>query len=280
MAQSKQITLSGTMMVATGEKFPYRIVFTESEGVIKGYSYTFSDPQETKTVIKGVLDRSARTLRFKETEIVSSQGVRTKAFMCLVNAKLEYMHGTTGNELMGPITSSDVDKAACTPGDIIFNNDKELDALFASQEKFDTVISMKKKTPGRIMAFAPDPTVKKIDTLITDKITAGNEKSYEWHSDTVVLDIWDGGNIDGDKVSIQFNGKTVLSQFFLSKEKRRLHLPIEGTGINTLVIIADNEGSDPPNTATIALFDGAKKYNIIAYNLKGQQALIKVKRVR
>jgi len=58
-----------------------------------------------------------------------------------------------------------------------------------------------------------------------------------------------------------------------------LRIPLQG-GINTIVIAADNEGSDPPNTATLMLGDGAKHYSVIAYNPRGQQALIKIRRVR
>lgn len=278
-AQPKQTILTGTIMVETGEKFPYKIEFTESEGSIKGYAYTFSEPQQTKAVIKGVLDRMDHTLRFKETEILSSHGVRTKAFMCLVNARLQYTHTYTGGELKGPITSADIDKAACTPGNIVFNNDDELRRLFAPQEKFDTIISMKKREREKEKPVATVPTVKE-EHVVTDKVTAGVEKTYEWHSDTIVLDAWDGGNIDGDRITIICNGKTFLTQHYLTREKKNLRIPIEGSGINTLVIAADNEGSDPPNTATLTLADGSTIYNVVAYNPKGQKSLIKIKRVK
>ena len=278
-AQSRQTTLTGTILVETGEKFPYKIEFTESEGAIKGYAYTFSEPTQTKAAIKGTVDRLAHTLRFKETEIISSHGVRTKAFMCLVNAHLEYAHTHLGGELKGPITSADIDKAACTPGSIVFNNEEELQKLFASQEKFDTIISMKKHGREKELPATPAPAIKD-EPVATDKVTAGSEKTYEWHSDTVVVDVWDGGNIDGDRVTILFNGKTLLTQHYLTKEKKRLLIPLQGAGINTLVIIADNEGSDPPNTATLLLADGSKQYSVVAYNLKGQKALIKIKRVK
>lgn len=282
-AQPKPIVLTGTMLVETGEKFPYKIEFTESEGVIKGYAYTFSEPQQTKATIKGTLDRTARTLRFKEVEIISSHVVLTKAFMCLVHARLEYAHTNLGGELKGPITSSDIDNAKCTPGSVVFNNDEELQKLFAlpEKDKYDTVISMKKRIAVKEppLPRAPIPTPLKEEPTTAEKVTAGDEKSYEWHTDTVGLEIWDGGdNIDGDRVTIKFNGKVVLAQHSLTKERKVLRLPLEGTGINSLVIIADNEGSDPPNTATLLLADGPKRYKVVAYNTRGQQAMIKIKK--
>jgi len=276
--QTKPITLTGKLVMATGEVFPYKVVLTDSADVVKGYSVTYKVPDDTKTTIRGILDRHMRTLNFKEKEIVYSHNVSTKAFMCLVNANLEEVHEAGGNVLKGPITSREKDNTACTEGEIIFDNDKELQNLFAYHEHFDTVISMKKRVrePEPVNAT---PEQKVQEPLVTDKVTAGMEKLYEWHSDTVIIDIWDGGNVDGDRVTLNFNGKTYLSNYTLVKEKKQLHIPIIGADIKTITIFAENEGSEPPNTASITLTDGIIKYNILAYNKKGDAALIRVKKV-
>ena len=275
--QTKQTTLTGRLVMKTGEVFPYKLVFTDSGNVIKGYSLTYKEPDETKTAIRGAIDRQMRTLLFKEKDIIYSRSVQTKAYMCLVNASLEYVQDGNGKALRGPITSRETDNTSCTPGEIIFNDDKELQNLFSYHEQFDTVISMKKKVKE------PAPVATELtaqETLEQEKVTAGVEKLYEWHSDTVILDIWDGGTVDGDRVTIQFNGKPVLTNYSLVKEKKQLRLPIVGKELNTLMIVADNEGLDPPNTASLILTDGATKYSILAYNNKGNASLIKIKRTK
>ena len=278
-AQPKQITLTGIISMNTGETFPYKIVFTETDGKIKGYSLTFKEPDQTKTMITGVIDRRIHTLNFKETEIISSQGVRTKAYMCLVDAALQYSSGR-GNILTGPINSTESDKTtSCTGGTLMFTNEEEILNLFAYHEKFDTVISMKKKpreeyTPP---APAPKPVAREEPPLVTDKITAGIEKTYEWTTDSAIVDLWDGGNTDGDRVTVSFNGKPWITNYFLVKEKRQLRLPL-APGVNTIAFLADNEGSDPPNTASVLLTDGNTKYSVLAYNKKGQQAIIKIRK--
>jgi hypothetical protein len=276
-AQSKQTTLTGTLTMQTGEVFPYKLVFTDSGKVIKGYSLTYKEPDETKTAIRGTLDRQMRTLTFKEKDIISSHNVQTKAYMCLVDASLDYVQDGSGKALKGPAISRETDNTSCTPGEIVFNDAKELDNLFSYHEQFDTIITMKKKVKEPVAA-APEPIAA--EPIEQDKVTAGIDKSYEWHTDTVVLDIWDGGTVDGDQVTIQFNGKPVLTNYSLVKEKKQLRLPIKGTDVNTLLITAINEGFDPPNTASLILTDGTIKYSILAYNKKGNAALIKIKRVK
>lgn len=279
LAQS--YTLSGMMQMNTGETFPYKIVFTEENGNIRGSSYTFAPPQQTKSTIKGTIDRYERKIKFRETEITESRGMPTKAFMCLVNATLIYDRSYNGATLSGPVSSRQTDKTACTPGTLLFNTADELQPLFQPKETFDTVITMKKKTPVQapagIKVSQPD-----IPTPIpeTEKITAGKVNTYDWYTDTLILDIWDGGNTDGDRVTIACNGKTYLERHYLIKEKKRVKIALNTEGINTLSILADNEGSDPPNTATMLLSDGDKKYSILAYNNMGQRAIIKIRKVK
>ncbi len=275
-AQAKSTTLTGTMVMKTGEVFPYKLVLTDSGSVVKGYSITYKEPNETKTTIRGTLDRHMRTLSFKERDIVHSHTVRTKAYMCLVQANLEYVQDGHGKALKGAITSREADNTSCTAGEIIFNDDKELQALFSSREQFDTVITMKKKVKEQSVAeqsMTPEP-------IVEEKVTAGVEKLYEWHSDTVVIDVWDGGTVDEDRISIQYNGKPVLSGYSLVKAKKQLRIPVAGWDINTILIMAENEGFDPPNTASMMLTDGSIKYSILAYNKKGNASLIKIKRIK
>ncbi len=276
-AQPKQSILTGTLVMKTGEVFPYKLVFTDSGNVVKGYSLTYKEPNETKTAIRGILDKQMRTLSFKEKDIIYSHSVQTKAYMCLVNASLEYVQDGGRKVLKGPATSRESDNTSCTPGDIVFNDDKELQNLFSYHEQFDTVITMKKK------AKEPVPVAAELapqEPMEQEKVTAGVEKLYEWHSDTVILDIWDGGTVDGDRITIQFNGKPVLTDYSLVKEKKQLRLPVSGKEVNTLVIMANNEGYDPPNTASLLLTDGTIKYSILAYNNKGNASLIKIKRAK
>ncbi len=278
-AQPKPVTLNGTLTMNTGETFPYKIVLTESNGAVSGYSLTYKEPDDTKTRIQGVLDRRNHTLSFKETEIVYSHDVHTKAYMCLIDAKLSYIPGSSEHTLKGKITSGETDNTACTGGSISFSNNEEIEYLFGYHDKYDTVITMKKKGREPVVVDNKEPAVA-AEPLATDKVTAGVEKTYDWYSDTVAIDVWDGGNIDGDRVTIMFNGKACLTNYTLAKEKKHLRLPLAGTGINTVTILAVNEGSDPPNTASLLLTDGTIKYSVLAYNNTGQQSIIKIRKVK
>lgn len=276
-AQSTKVMLKGTLLMATGEEFPYRLELTESNNVITGYSYTYDERDEAKTVIKGKVDKQAHKLTFKETEIVSSHSVFTKAFMCLLQASLEYRNG----KLVGPATNKQLDNTSCTEGKLTFTNTSEIEQLFSSHDPYDVEIRMGEKKKEEPVTAAPKPaSVAAEEPAGTDKITEGIEKSYDWLSDSVVVEVWDGGRFDGDIISILFDGKPVLAKYVIGKQKKRFAIKLPATGVHSVAILAEDEGSDPPNTASLALYDGHTKYSVLAYNNKGQQSFIKIRKAK
>jgi hypothetical protein len=224
-AQPKPFTLTGSIKMTTDEVFTYKIVFKESGGNIEGYSITYDPPNETKASITGTLDRGRRILSFRETEIVYSHDVRTRAYMCLLDAKTEYVQSSKSRILQGALSGNEADRTACTGGLVTFAVPEEISLLFDRREQFDTVITMKKRakeTP--VAATASQPPVAE-QPIVTEKITKGTDKTYEWHTDTVVIDIWDGGVSDGDQVTIEYNGRTYLSQACTLKAEEAAKAP-------------------------------------------------------
>ncbi len=277
-AQPKPFTLTGSIKMNTDEVFTYKIVFKESAGNIEGYSITYDPPNETKASITGTLDRGRRSLSFRETEIIYSHDVRTRAYMCLLDAKTEYVQSLKSRIMQGTLSGNEADRTACTGGLVTFAVPEEISLLFDRREQFDTVITMGKKTKQQPIAAAEPQRQITEQPIAADKITKGTDKTYEWHSDTVIIDIWDGGVSDGDQVTIEYNGRTYLSRHVLNKQKKQLRLPVSPTGLDIITILADNEGWDPPNTATLMLTDGTTRYSVVSYNPKGQISVIKIKR--
>ncbi len=76
------------------------------------------------------------------------------------------------------------------------------------------------------------------------------------------LRIWDDAEVDGDTVSIFWNGQPVLCAVELGRKPIRLDLDLHA-GLNRLRVVAHNEGRVPPNTASCILRRG-----------KGREALL------
>jgi len=80
---------------------------------------------------------------------------------------------------------------------------------------------------------------------------------------TFKLDFYDNGEIDGDSITVFYNGKIVLSHQRLSDKPISLTLAIDkNTPQNIVTMYADNLGTIPPNTALMVVTDGGKRYEV------------------
>jgi hypothetical protein len=68
----------------------------------------------------------------------------------------------------------------------------------------------------------------------------------------IKLDVYDNGTIDGDTVSIFYNGKMIMSHQRLSGKPIEIEVTLdENSSLHSIVLFAENLGSIPPNTALI-----------------------------
>ena len=74
--------------------------------------------------------------------------------------------------------------------------------------------------------------------------------------------VWDGDKVDGDIISLQYNGKWLVQKYTISKTKREFVLDVVPGADNQLILYAENVGQYPPNTAAITYFDGTQERNL------------------
>jgi hypothetical protein len=77
---------------------------------------------------------------------------------------------------------------------------------------------------------------------------------------TVKLVLWDNGEIDNDSISVVLNGQYVLTNYRLTKDKKKLKIRLH-SGSNQFIVMAHNEGTIPPNTAQCKMICGRKKWD-------------------
>lgn len=107
------------------------------------------------------------------------------------------------------------------------------------------------------------PIIKDIPVVGFEKRDINLIKTIEVEKETFTVDFYDNGDIDGDTVSVFFNGKLVLSHKKLTDKALTLNLDIDpNINVNELVMYAENLGSIPPNTAVMIITDGGKRYEV------------------
>ncbi len=134
------------------------------------------------------------------------------------------------------------------------------------------------KTPAKPIVKTPVVVTKKDTAIkpiiaakpITPKpLPAGFEKrsnnilqTVNVENASVKIELYDNGDIDGDSVSLFYNGKVLLTHKKLTTQPITLDLPVNNDDVNELVMYADNLGTIPPNTALMIVTDGNKRYEV------------------
>ena len=101
----------------------------------------------------------------------------------------------------------------------------------------------------------------------------------EVESDSLRIDFYDNGEVDGDSISVFFNDKLLASNQRLSTKAIQMKLALDPSKeINEISMFADNLGTIPPNTALMIVYDGRRRYEIrLSSNLQ-QNGTVRIKR--
>lgn len=108
-----------------------------------------------------------------------------------------------------------------------------------------------------------EPAEKKTITTRYEKRNNDLLKTIEIENETFNVYLYDNGEVDGDSISLFFNGKLLLSHKRLSEKPISLQLVVDDTrDINELIMYAENLGTIPPNTALMIVTDGDNRYEV------------------
>lgn len=250
---SDTLYFAGNIKISKNTSYKYYLRFTINiENKLNGYSLTDpGGPNETKTKISGSFDTVKKTISFQENNVIRSKVDLKNNDLCFVHATLNIADNKVVETLSGKFTGFKIDKnTACANGLInLINTDKATVILkkWDEQDKFhDNSKKIARENKGKL-------------------VTLSNEKgkSLSITGNTVKLTLWDNGQIDGDKIAILLNGKYILEDYTLTATTKVLEIALSGNAVDTLKIIALNEGSIPPNTAAIKIESAVEQYPIL-----------------
>lgn len=113
------------------------------------------------------------------------------------------------------------------------------------------------------------PIVKKADSIAVPKTIAQRKNKEQSRLEvdvkTINLKVYDNAIMDGDTVSILYNGKMLLTHQLLSEKGIELNIELdEKQSRHEITLFAENLGSIPPNTALIVITAGSKRYELFA----------------
>lgn len=279
----------------------YEIAISERKGKLYGYTHTFfiDNDKEYYGVKKVKIRRQDGKVIVESSELIANnypvapaKGVRQLDVLTLdIHDSIMILSGpfsTNSTKEYRPLTGSirvqrknDYRQSALVPHleelglskDLSFVEVKEEPAVVVKAEipkpeKRETVKEIKKEqvkevkkepvtqapaTPSAPSAPAADVAKRKIETI----------QSVYYKSDSLVLTLYDNGEVDGDTVSVLMNGNVIIPKQGLStKAYRKTIYTKDSPDSIQLVMYAETLGSIPPNTGLLVVHDGEDIYEI------------------
>ncbi len=115
-------------------------------------------------------------------------------------------------------------------------------------------VAKPKTVPATAYSTPPDLGKRSIETIQT----------VFFKSDSLLLTLYDNGEVDGDSVSVILNGKAILSKQGLSTNaiNKTLYITPDMGDSLQMIMYAENLGSIAPNTGLLIVMDGRDRYEI------------------
>ena len=272
------------------EKLPYELVISGSGNSLKGYSrmvFTFNGVENVgiKTM---ELKIKRGSISVEDGDLIydnySTPGRRVKLY-----GNLAWVGKDTNMTLAGTFATRSLDMR-----------------LAPSENSFKGMIRLQKKEPStktKLISklqemnlldatpfvhtekkkeenFIQTKEIKEIDSTKKETVVAPRKieiiQAISFHSDSLMISLYDNGEIDGDTVSIILNGKTILSkQGLTAKAITKTILTSELGDSSELIMYAENLGRIPPNTGLLIVQDGNERYQVrFSGDLQNNSAII------
>ena len=138
-----------------------------------------------------------------------------------------------------------------------------------------------------VVAVPPQPKpVPPPATIVAPSIVQGaaeiekrvtkSDQSFYFESDSLLLTLYDNGEVDGDTVTVLMNGNVIFSKVGLTAKANSKTIYITSNMDSAkLVMYAESLGEIPPNTGLLIVNDGEKRYDVrFSADLKTNAAIV------
>ena len=248
----------GKLVMAPGGCFPvYNIEMQLQVAGTKiiGTVYHFSDSLNyVKENFEGVYKQDSSLVTIKEIGIITFK-IREDCVPCIKTYNLTYHKGggnvVTEEQLRGswstPTGKAMDGKTVCAPGTIVLTR-------------------FEKSTFKQELRLPPTLTKRKAELVKEIKVDTG----------TIRIDFYDNGQIDGDTISVYANNMPVVSNRRLTAKPVSITIRIDLRRTEQeLIMVGENLGSIPPNTALMIIYAGDKRYQLYLTSDEQKNAMVR-----
>lgn len=261
------------------------MILNPERGYVSGVlNYYFKNSYRSLKV-QGNYDVKTRTLSMYDIPLTYFASLNKMEVDCMMNMRGTLRISKSDSVLVGSFVSLPKYKYTCpevgfnltfnadiSKRDSVLNairNFKETNQLW-QPSAFDTLPAVA-VTPRKVINYVLNNEMPERQVEIA--------KELEVESDTVEVDFYDNGEVDGDSIAVFFNKQLVAYHLKLSTRSIHFVFTLDKTkDLNELMMFAENLGGIPPNTALMIVDDGKNKHQIRLSSSLEKSAAITIRR--
>jgi len=240
----------GTLTQGPGGCFPVYNIELQIQiagSKISGASYHYSDISNyVKEEFAGAYNSEKYFLQINEMKVLTFK-VPADCIPCIKQYSLVYSKQDKNETLSGDWGGTTMNnQAACPPGRIVLTRTAE-----SAFKDVDKTVAL---------------TTRKNELVREIKVDTGN----------IRLDFYDNAQIDGDTISVFVDKLPVLSMQRLAAKPLTLNVKIDLKKTEyEVVMVAENMGDIPPNTALMIVTAGTKRYQLYLTSTEQKNAMVR-----
>ena len=269
----------------TYSNYLVELILEQDHNNVKGVLNYFFKNTYRSIPVRGTYNSTTRLVYISNIPVSYYGSYYNREVDCAMNFAATLRVSQVNSVLKGSFLSKPEYKYTCP--EILFT--LTLNTDFVKQDSVKQAIKMLRETyqvwrPGEEDTIA---AVKIQPRSVVNYVVSNQYKEREKEiareltveSDSIKVDFYDNGEIDGDSISVFLNDKLIAFNRILTTRSVHFDIPLDPTKeINEITMFADNLGSIPPNTALMVVNDGKKRYELRLTSNFEKNATIRIKR--
>lgn len=270
---------------SSASNYMVELVLQPDKSNVKGVLNYFFKNTYRSLQVTGNYNAAARQLSLYNIPVIYYGSIANMEVDCKMNLVATLRVSQVGSNLVGSFISDPEYRNMCPQVnfDLVKNadiskTDSVLKAISQYKEEFqvwkptatDTLVAAEVQ-PRKVINYPVEKEFAERENIVTNEI--------EVESDSLLISIYDNGEIDGDIISIFFNKKLIVFNQKLTHKSIRINFPLDKSlSENEISMFAENLGLIPPNTALMVIDDGKTRHELkVSSNLE-KTATIRIKR--
>ena len=203
---------------------------------------------------------------------------------CTMDFVATHLAAQAGSSLNGRFIGKEQYKYTCP--DIIFN--LKLNKEAGNQDSILLALRNFKETyqvwrPTAVDTFSTTIITRPVINYVVSNQFREREKDVVQEitvdADSILVDFYDNGDIDGDSISIFYNNQLLAFNRKLGTRAIHFNMKLDTTReVNEISMFADNLGSIPPNTALMLVYDGKQRHEVRLSSNLSKSGTVRIRR--